>query len=211
MIYWRRIVETWITEIISEYGYIGVFLIIVLENLFPPIPSELVLSFSGFMTTKTNLSVLGIILASTAGSVIGAMILFWIGKILEVKRLEKIIDKWGHLLRLKKDDIRKADAWFDRYDVWTVFFCRMIPLLRSIISIPAGMSNMNFPLFLFLTFLGTLIWNTILVCVGAMLGESWHRLIAFTEIYSNVIYVSIALGLLWCFFYYFKVLRKRKV
>jgi membrane protein DedA with SNARE-associated domain len=204
-------VETWITGIISDYGYIGVFLIIVLENLFPPIPSELVLSFSGFMTTRTDLTVTGIILSSTTGSVIGAMILFWMGSILDVKRLEKIVDRWGHILRLKQEDIYKADAWFDKYDVWTVFFCRMIPLLRSIISIPAGMANMNFSLFLFLTFIGTLIWNTILVCVGAMLGESWHTIIAFTEVYSNIIYVTIGLGGIWILFYYFKVLRSRKV
>jgi membrane protein DedA with SNARE-associated domain len=204
-------VEQLITDIISEYGYLGVFLIIVLENLFPPIPSEIVLSFSGFMTTRTDLTVFGIISASTAGSVLGAVILFWIGSMLDVKRLEKVIERWGHILRLKKDDIYKADAWFDKYGVWTVFFCRMIPLLRSLISIPAGMSNMNFPLFLLLTFLGTLIWNTILVCVGAALGESWHTIVAITDVYSNIIYAVIALVGLWVLFYYFKVLRKRKV
>lgn len=203
--------ENWITDIISEYGYFGVFLVIVLENLFPPIPSEIVLSFSGFMTTRTDLIVLWIITASTAGSVLGAMVLYWIGSMLDVKRLEKIIDRWGHILRLKKEDIRKADAWFDKYGVWTVFFCRMVPLLRSLISVPAGMSNMNFPLFLLLTFFGTLIWNTILVCVGAMLGESWHNIIAFTDLYSNIIYVVISLLIIWVIYFYFKVLRKRKV
>lgn len=203
--------ENWITDIISEYGYFGVFLVIVLENLFPPIPSEIVLSFSGFMTTRTDLIVLWIITASTAGSVLGAMVLYWIGSMLDVKRLEKIIDRWGHILRLKKEDIRKADAWFDKYGVWTVFFCRMVPLLRSLISVPAGMSNMNFPLFLLLTFFGTLIWNTILVCVGAMLGESWHKIIAFTDLYSNIIYVVISLLIIWVIYFYFKVLRKRKV
>jgi membrane protein DedA with SNARE-associated domain len=204
-------VENWITEIISQYGYIGVFLIIVLENLFPPIPSEIVLSFSGFMTTRTDLSVIGIIISSTAGSVIGAMILFKIGSILDVKRLEKIIDRWGHILRLKKEDIRKANAWFEKYDVWTVFFCRMIPLLRSIISIPAGMSKMNFLLFLLLTFIGTLTWNTIIVCFGAMMGESWPKILAFTEVYSKIIYLVIALGLIWLIYYYITVLRKRRV
>lgn len=203
--------ENWIYEIISQYGYLGVFLIIVLENLFPPIPSEIVLSFSGFMTTRTDLSVMGVIVSSTAGSVIGAMILFKIGSILDVKRLERIIDRWGHILRLKKDDIRKANAWFEKYDVWTVFFCRMIPLLRSIISIPAGMSKMNLSLFLLLTFIGTLIWNTIIVCVGAMLGESWHEILAITEVYSNIIYFVIGLGLLWLIYYYLTVLRKRRV
>ncbi|MHC0039573.1 DedA family protein [Pseudoneobacillus sp. C159] len=201
--------ETWITEIISDYGYIGVFLIIVLENLFPPIPSELVLSFSGFMTTRTDLTITGIILSSTTGSVIGAMILFWIGSILDVKRIEKIVERWGDVLRLKQADIQKADAWFDKYDVWTVFFCRMIPLLRSIISIPAGMASMNFSLFLFLTLIGTLIWNTILVCVGAMLGESWQQIIGFMQVYSNIIYVIFGVGGIWFLFYYVKVIRNR--
>jgi membrane protein DedA with SNARE-associated domain len=204
-------VENWIYDVISQYGYLGVFIIIVLENLFPPIPSEIVLSFSGFMTTRTELSVIGIIVSSTAGSVIGAMILFKIGSVLDVKRLERIIERWGHILRLKKEDIRKANAWFEKYDVWTVFFCRMIPLLRSIISIPAGMSKMNFSLFLLLTFIGTLVWNTIIVCVGAMLGESWHEILAFTEVYSNIIYFVIGLGLLWLVYYYLTVLRKRRV
>lgn len=203
--------ENWIFDIIQDYGYLGVFLIIVLENLFPPIPSEIVLSFSGFMTTKSSLTIIGIIASSTAGSVIGALILYWIGRIIDVKRLEKVIERWGHILRLKKEDIRKADAWFDKYGVWTVFFCRMIPLLRSLISIPAGMSNMNFPLFLLLTFIGTLIWNTILVSVGAMLGEAWPKILAVTDVYSNVIYFVIGVGILWVAYYYFKVLRKRKV
>jgi membrane protein DedA with SNARE-associated domain len=203
--------ESWITEIIAEYGYIGVFLIIVLENLFPPIPSEIVLSFSGFMTTRTDLSVWGVIFSSTSGSVIGAIILFRIGQVLDVSSIEKIIVRWGNLLRLTKGDIQKADSWFNKYDVWTVFFCRMIPLLRSIISIPAGMSKMNFPLFIFLTFIGTLIWNTILVCVGAMLGESWKEIIGITEIYSKLIYLVLSLILIWFIYYYLKVLRNRKI
>lgn len=200
--------ENWITEIVSDFGYVGVFLVIILENLFPPIPSEFVLAFSGFMTTRTNLTVIGMILASTAGSVIGSMVLFKIGSILDVQRLEKVIDRWGHILRLKKGDIQKADAWFDKYGVWTVFLCRMIPLLRSLISIPAGMSNMNFSLFILLTFLGTLIWNTVLVCVGSMLGESWHTILAFTDVYSKVIYIVLILGFVWAVFFYVKAKRK---
>jgi membrane protein DedA with SNARE-associated domain len=203
--------ESWILEMIADYGYIGVFLIIVLENLFPPIPSEIVLSFSGFMTTRTELTVWGVILSSTMGSVVGAIILFRIGLVLDVSKLEKFIDRWGHILRLTKGDVRNADGWFVKYDVWTVFFCRMIPLLRSMISLPAGMSKMNFTLFVFLTFIGTLIWNTILVCVGAMLGESWQEIITIMELYSKVIYVVLALAAIWFIYFYFKVLRNRKI
>ncbi|MCY1029763.1 DedA family protein, partial [Mammaliicoccus sciuri] len=102
-----------------------------------------ILTFGGFMTTKSDLTVLGVVVASTIGSVGGAVILYWIGRILNVERIERIIEKWGKYLRLTKEDVRKADAWFDKYGPWTVFFCRFIPLIRSLISVPAGMSGMN--------------------------------------------------------------------
>lgn len=176
----------------EEFGYFGVFVMIALENLFPPIPSEVILTFGGFMTTTTNLSVTGVIIASTLGSVIGAALLYGVGLLLDVARLEKIIDRFGPILRLKREDLYKADAWFDRYGIWTVFFCRMIPLIRSLISIPAGMSNMPFFLFLLFTTLGTIIWNTILVLLGARLGESWEDVLGYMAVYSDIAYVAIA-------------------
>ncbi len=188
--------EEWIFSIIENYGYLGVFLIIVIENVFPPIPSELVLPFSGFMTTKTELSVAMMIVASTAGSVVGGTILYYIGTILDVERLEKIVDRWGKYLQLKREDVYKADAWFDRYGIWTVFFCRMVPLLRSLISVPAGMSNMKMPLFLLFTLLGTAIWNTLLIVIGAKLGENWTQILNYTEVYSDIIYAVGAIAIL---------------
>ncbi|MEK3991829.1 MULTISPECIES: VTT domain-containing protein [Robertmurraya] len=188
--------EEWIFNIIENYGYLGVFLIIVIENVFPPIPSELVLPFSGFMTTKTELSVAMMIVASTAGSVVGGTILYYIGTILDVERLEKIVDRWGKYLQLKRADVYKADAWFDRYGIWTVFFCRMVPLLRSLISVPAGMSNMKMPLFLLFTLLGTAIWNTLLIVIGAKLGENWTQILSYTEVYSDIIYAVGAIAIL---------------
>ncbi|MGI8384729.1 DedA family protein [Robertmurraya sp. P23] len=188
--------EDWIFSIIENYGYLGVFLIIVIENVFPPIPSELVLPFSGFMTTKTELSVAMMIVASTAGSVVGGTILYYIGTILDVERLEKIVDRWGKYLQLKREDVYKADAWFDRYGIWTVFFCRMVPLLRSLISVPAGMSNMKMPLFLLFTLLGTAIWNTLLIVIGAKLGENWTQILSYTEVYSDIIYAVGAIAIL---------------
>ncbi|SHS03166.1 putative membrane-associated protein [Mycobacteroides abscessus subsp. abscessus] len=188
--------EEWIFNIIENYGYLGVFLIIVIENVFPPIPSELVLPFSGFMTTKTELSVAMMIVASTAGSVVGGTILYYIGTILDVERLEKIVDRWGKYLQLKREDVYKADAWFDRYGIWTVFFCRMVPLLRSLISVPAGMSNMKMPLFLLFTLLGTAIWNTLLIVIGAKLGENWKQILSYTEVYSDIIYAVGAIAIL---------------
>ena len=133
--------EEWIKGLVEQFGYWGVFFLIAIENVFPPIPSEVILTFSGFLTYSTNLTVFGVVLVSTAGSVIGAVILYGIGLLLDVERLEKIIDKYGKVLRLTREDIYKADAWFDKYGIWTVLFCRVIPLVRSLISIPAGMSN----------------------------------------------------------------------
>lgn len=184
----------WITEFMEQYGYIGIMLMITLENVFPPIPSEVVLTFGGFMTTYSDLTVFGVILAATVGSLLGAIILFGIGRILNVERLELIVDRWGHLLRVKKEDIRRADAWFDKYGYWTVLFCRMIPLIRSLISIPAGMSGMNFWIFLVFTTIGTLIWNVILVTLGSAVGESWEEIVAFMDVYANFAYALIALA-----------------
>ena len=186
--------ENWITEFMEQYGYWGIFLMIMLENVFPPIPSEVVLTFGGYMTTRSSLTVPGVVLASTAGSLAGAVILYGIGRIFKVERLERFIDRWGHLLRVKKEDIRKAEAWFDKYVIWTVLFCRVVPLLRSLISVPAGISGMNFGLFLLFTLIGTLVWNIVLVTLGSVIGESWEEIVEFMDIYSNIVYVCIALG-----------------
>jgi membrane protein DedA with SNARE-associated domain len=201
--------ENWITQFMEQYGYIGVFLMIALENVFPPIPSELILPFGGFMTTYTSMTVTGVIVASTAGSVVGAVILYGIGLLLDVERLEKIIDRWGHILRITKEDIYKADAWFDKYGIWTVLFCRMVPLIRSLISIPAGMSNMKFSLFIIFTFIGTLIWNIILVSIGAALGENWVQITEFMDVYSNIAYAIIGIAIIVFLFYFFNKKRKK--
>lgn len=187
--------EVWIKDFIESYGYIGVFLLIALENIFPPIPSEVILTFGGYMTLDTSLNVTGVIIASTLGSVFGAVILYRVGNFLDVERFDRIINRYGKLLRLKKEDLYRANAWFNKYGIWTVFLCRFIPLIRSLISIPAGMANMNFSLFLIFTTIGTLIWNTILIHLGASLGENWELITEKMDSFSNVIY-GILFGLL---------------
>lgn len=201
--------ENWVTSIMEEFGYIGVFLMMALENIFPPIPSEIVLPFGGFLTTTTDLTVLGVIIAATVGSVLGAIILFGIGLLLDVEQLEKIIDRYGHILRIKKTDVKRADAWFDKYGYWTVFICRMIPLVRSLISIPAGMSNMNFVKFVILTITGTLIWNTMLILIGMQLGESWTDILSFMELYSTFVYIAIGIGIVIIIYIFMKRRRQQ--
>ena len=179
-----------IIEIMNNFGYIGVFLLIAIENVFPPIPSEVILLFGGFMTTFTDMNLIGVIIASTLGSLLGAIALYYIGKILNKERLKKIItSKPGKLLRLTPEDIDKADHWFDTKGNKTVFFCRFIPLIRSLISIPAGMSEMPMKKFLLYTTAGSLIWNTALTIAGSIVGENWTDILKIMDNYSHIIVV----------------------
>lgn len=179
-----------ILSIMGKYGYIGVFLLIMIENVFPPIPSEVILLFGGFMTTYTKLNIVGMVVASTLGSIFGAIILYCIGKIFNKDRLKKLISgKLGKILRLKVSDIDNADSWFDNKGNKTVFFCRFIPLIRSLISIPAGMSEMSMVKFLLYTLFGSLIWNTVLIIVGSVVGENWTKIVGILDTYSHIVVI----------------------
>jgi membrane protein DedA with SNARE-associated domain len=201
--------ENWLIGIMNEFGYVGVFFLIALENIFPPIPSEVILTFAGFMTTSSDLSVFGVVISATVGSLVGACALYRIGLLMDVKRLEKVIDRWGTVLRLTKKDIHKADSWFDKHGYVTVFLCRLVPLIRSLISIPAGMSNMKFSVFLTFTAAGTLIWNTVLVSLGASVGENWKDILNYFEIYSKIIYLLIIFFIVVITSFYIKKVVKK--
>lgn len=201
--------ESWITNIMEDFGYIGVFLLIMLENIFPPIPSEVILTFGGYMTTQSDLTIVGVVIASTLGSVAGAIALYDIGRIVGIKRIGRFVDKWGRFLRLTNKDIYKANDWFKKYGVWTVFFCRFVPLIRSLISLPAGMSKMNFWLFLVLTTVGTFIWNIVLISLGAQVGDNWDAIVAYMDTYSNIAYALIALIAIVFFIWLFRRKAKR--
>lgn len=203
--------ENFIIEIMNNFGYIGIFLLILLENLFPPIPSEVILTFGGFMTINTNMTIIGVILASTLGSLIGAIILYYLGKILNKERLIKIVNsKYGKLLRVKTKDIEAADKWFDTKGNKTVFFCRFIPVVRSLISIPAGMSEMPLLKFTIYTLFGSLIWNTVLICIGAFAGDKKDVILAIIDKASNIILVVlIVAALVFAYQFYKKRIKKK--
>lgn len=179
--------QNWIVTIIDRFGYLGVALLIAIENIFPPIPSELILTFGGFLTTVSGLKVWGVILFATIGSVAGAVVLYGLGRFLDPVRWEHWLDgKPGKLLHLKKEDIHRAHAWFQKRGRLTVFFCRFIPVVRSLISIPAGMSRMGFGIFLLLTTVGTALWNTALVYLGVFFGASWEVAAGYMNTYSLI-------------------------
>ena len=200
-----------IISLMNKFGYLGILFLIMIENVFPPIPSEIILCFGGFMTKTTELTVIGVIIASTIGSILGAIILYFLGKILNKERLIKIVSgKIGKILRLKKKDIENADYWFDTKGAKTVFLCRFVPIVRSLISIPAGMSEMPFPKFLTLTTLGTLIWNTVLTILGSIMGENWTKVVYVIENYSSIVLIVLIILFIVGIYIFYKKRRKNK-
>ena len=204
--------EEIIINLMNQFGYLGIMFLIMIENVFPPIPSEIILCFGGFMTTTTKMTVLGVVIASTIGSLLGAIILYLVGRILNKERLIKIVNgKIGKVLRLKAKDIEMADRWFDEKGNLTVFFCRFIPIVRSLISIPAGMSEMPFVKFMTLTTIGTVIWNTVLTILGSIMGENWVKIAEIMDKFSSItLIVLIIVFIVACFVFYKFVYKKRK-
>lgn len=199
--------QEFIIMILEKYSYFGVFFLILVENIFPPIPSEVILLLSGFMTSYTSLSMALMVIFATFGSVIGAIILYYIGNILNKERLKKIVrGKVGKILFLKEKDIDKADEWFDNKGNISVFFCRFVPIVRSLISIPAGMSDMPKVKFLIYTFFGSLIWNSVLIFLGHTLSDNWEIVLSILDKYKIV--AVIILGVLFIYFVY-KFYKKR--
>lgn len=178
--------QLWIISVLNQFGYIGIALLNAIENLFPPIPSEIILTFGGFMTTQSNMKFWLVSLSATIGSVTGAVILYGIGRLISAQRLTGLSEKWGHILRINKKDLEKAKHWFISRGSAAVFLCRFVPIVRSLISIPAGMSHMDIKKFILYTVLGTSIWNTVLIYIGALAGENWQSILTYLNTYSYI-------------------------
>lgn len=164
----------WITETFTELGYLGVALAMLLENVFPPIPSEAILPAAGMAARRGSLSVVGVILAASAGSLAGAVLWYHVGRRVGADRLRRWADRKGRYLGFSRKDIDKADAWFDRWGGTAVFVGRMIPGIRTLVSVPAGLASMPFGRFLAYSAAGTGLWSTLLVMLGWWLGRSAH-------------------------------------
>ena len=200
-----------IIQIMNEYGYIGICLLILVENVFPPIPSEVILTFGGFMTTQSEMTVLGVIILATIGSVLGAIILYLVGRLLNKDVIEKWLDgKVGKILRFKREDVEKANGWFEKRGKLTVLFCRCIPIVRSLISIPAGMSKMKVVPFILLTTLGSAVWNTVLVCLGNIAGNSWEKISGIIDKFSDIVLVVLIIAFVGFLIYHFAKKDKMK-
>ena len=180
----------WVISIMEALGAVGVGVAVFLENVFPPIPSEVVLPLAGFTTTQGDLNVWAALMWSVIGSVSGAFLLYGLGRSIGAARLRQIAD-WMWLV--DATDVDKSLSWFDKYGKYSVFFGRLVPGVRSLISIPAGVDKMNPVLFGMLTAVGSTIWNAVLIWAGVWLGAEWETVSMWFERYSTIIYVGIAL------------------
>lgn len=192
-------------SLMNKIGEPGVALIIALENLFPPIPSEGVLPLAGFSASKGELNLSLVVLWATVGSVIGAIILYYIGAALGRDRARELAKK---IPLMKVKDIDKTEKWFLEHETKTVFWGRMLPIFRSLISVPAGIEKMSMKKFIPYTFAGSLIWNSVLIGAGYGLGEKWEEVEKYTAVLQNVVLVAGAAGAF--FFIYSRVKKKRK-
>jgi len=196
-------VAGWAVDLMETLGGPGAGVAIAAENLFPPIPSEVILPLAGFTASQGSFTLAEAILWTTGGSVVGAFALYTLGVLLGRDRLRAI---WAQLPLVKMSDLDKTEAWFDRHCKKTVFFGRMIPVFRSLISIPAGVERMPVLVFTGLTLAGSLIWNTIFVYAGYVLGENWHRVEPYADWFQKAVILAVVAAVAW-----FVVVRVREL
>ena len=165
----------WIIRTISSTGFFGIVLLMLIENVFPPIPSELIMPLAGYLASNGRMGLVMVVLAGTLGSVLGAMALYGAGRRIGAERLKRFADRHGRWLTLSREDLDRADGWFRRYGAWAVFVCRLMPGIRSLISIPAGIQQMPWWRFLLATTLGSALWCTVLAGLGYMLGANFEQ------------------------------------
>ncbi len=175
----------WVVDVVSTLGYLGLALLLVAENLFPPIPSEIVLPLPGFLVGRGDLSFWGALVAATSGSVFGALILYALGR----WGGRWLVLRYGSWLRVDKQGLDRAEGWFRRWGDWVVLFARLVPVARSIISIPAGTAKMPLARFVVLTTIGSALWNALLIGAGVILGANWALVQDWVGSYSNAVLV----------------------
>ena len=167
---------------VNRFGYVGVLILIAVENVFPPIPSEVILTFGGFLTTCTRLHPAGVVLSSTAGSLLGALVLYGADS------------RPMKLLGFHAEDAWKTITWFQKKGQRAVLFGRCIPIIRSLISVPAGMARMEMPKFLLFTIIGSTVWNILLVGTGAAVGVAWEQAAGYVKMYADIVFLVLAAG-----------------
>ncbi len=196
----------WVQDVINQFGYLGVALLVVIENVFPPIPSEIVLPFAGFVAqqgasavnatagaAQSDTTVVGMMIAATVGSVVGALILYFVSAAIGPERLRGFVERFGKWFGVKRSDLVRAEEWFDRRSSAAVLVGRCVPLIRSIVSIPAGFRRMKLTSFVVLTAIGSAVWNIALIGAGAVLGDQWERVGEYVGVFQWLVIAAVLL------------------
>ncbi|MFH1445844.1 MAG: DedA family protein [Chloroflexota bacterium] len=179
--------RVWSEKIMMAMGYTGIFLVMFLECVFPPIPSEVIMPLAGFLVEKGEFNFWLVILSGTLGSLAGALLLYALGAWADEAILRRWVRKYGKWIQVNEEDIDRSMRWFDRFGQPVIFFGRMIPIVRSLISIPAGMDHMSMGKFLTFTTIGSVLWNLLLTYGGMLLGENWPKIIDWLDLYQNIV------------------------
>jgi membrane protein DedA with SNARE-associated domain len=188
-----RFVE-WGQQLVDAIGYFGLAIIMFLENVFPPIPSEPFLLGAGFASGQGGLSMVGSIVAATAGALVGATLYYYIGVLLPEPRIRALLRRYGRFALLDEHDLDRSMAWFRDHGQLVVFFGRCLPIIRTLISVPAGLTRMPLPRFLLYSALGTALWSTLLIVTGRILGENWESALAFFDRFELAFYAVAAVA-----------------
>lgn len=189
----------WITQMMNSLGYLGIGLLMFLENLFPPIPSELIMPLAGFSIARGNMEFAPAILAGVLGTVLGALPWYYAGKLLSEERLRSLADKYGKWISVSGKDIDKANKWFNKHGNKTVLFCRLVPGVRTLISLPAGINNMSMMPFLIYSTIGTTLWVAFLTYAGYALtvaGQNYRDIEKYIDPISKIVLATLAIALI---------------
>ncbi|MGC4901805.1 DedA family protein [Micromonospora echinospora] len=175
----------WVASVIDSLGAVGVAFLVALESIIPPIPSEIVLAMAGYLAAEGRFNLALIVVAATVGSLIGALVLYWLGAALGEERLKRWLD---HIPLVELEDLEKADRWFERHGRWAVLIGRVVPVVRSLVSIPAGANRMPLGEFVLLTTLGSGVWNALIVGAGYVLGSRWEDVDRYSQWFNYAIF-----------------------
>lgn len=187
------VLARFVISTISTFGYSGIIFTMAIESACIPLPSEIIMPFSGYLITTGQFTMLGVTLAGAVGNVIGSIAAYYAG----VWGGRPLAEQYGHYVLISHTDLDIADRWFTRYGEAAVFFSRMLPVVRTFISLPAGVARMNFPRFVIFTFLGALPWCYLLAYIGVKMGEQWESLRSYFHEFDLVIGVLLATALAW--------------
>jgi len=182
----------WVVSVIEALGPVGVGLLVALENLFPPIPSEVVLPVAGYVASQGGMSLVWAIVAATIGALVGAWALYGLGAWVGRERIRRWLER---IPLMEVEDLDSAEGWFERHGGAAVLVGRCVPVVRSLISVPAGVERMNFARFTLYTLIGSALWNGGLVWAGNLLGSQWHDIGRYSDWLNAAVYVVIGVVL----------------